>query len=81
MVSWLPQYHDMGLIAGILFPVFRGFPAVLMSPQDFLQKPARWLEAISRFRATISGGPNFAYELCARSAEADPALEALRGRT
>jgi acyl-CoA synthetase (AMP-forming)/AMP-acid ligase II len=66
MVSWLPPYHDMGLIGGILQPVYAGCPAVLMSPAHFLQRPIRWLRAISHHRATISGGPNFAYELCLR---------------
>jgi len=63
-VSWLPPFHDMGLIGGILSPVFGGYPAWLMSPAAFLQRPVRWLEAISRLRATFSGGPNFAYDLC-----------------
>lgn len=67
-VSWLPPYHDMGLIGGILQPVYSGCPCVLLSPLDFLQRPIRWLRAISRHRATVSGGPNFAYELCARKA-------------
>jgi acyl-CoA synthetase (AMP-forming)/AMP-acid ligase II len=65
-VIWLPLYHDMGLIGGVIQPLYGGFPVVLMSPLDFLQKPVRWLQAISRYRATTSGGPNFAYELCAR---------------
>jgi amino acid adenylation domain-containing protein len=65
-VSWLPPYHDMGLIGGILQPLYAGFPVTLMSPADFLRAPLRWLRAISRFRATTSGGPNFAYELCVR---------------
>lgn len=65
-VSWLPVIHDMGLIQGILQPAFSGFPAWLMSPAAFLQRPARWLRAISVHGATISGGPNFAYELCVR---------------
>lgn len=65
-VSWLPVIHDMGLIQGVLQPAFSGFPAWLMSPAAFLQRPARWLRAISRTGATISGGPNFAYELCVR---------------
>ena len=65
-VSWLPPYHDMGLIGGILHPLYAGFPVVLMSPVAFLQRPARWLEAISRTRATVSAGPNSAYRLCAR---------------
>ena len=63
-VSWLPLYHDMGLIGGLLQPIYRGIPAVLMSPTFFLQRPVRWLEAISRHRGTISGGPDFAYRLC-----------------
>ena len=63
-VSWLPPYHDMGLIGGILQPIYVGAPMVLMPPVAFLQKPFRWLQAISRYRATTSGGPNFAYELC-----------------
>jgi acyl-CoA synthetase (AMP-forming)/AMP-acid ligase II len=63
---WLPPYHDMGLIGGILQPLYGGFPVILMSPAHFLQKPLRWLQAISRYRATTSGGPNFAYDLCVR---------------
>ena len=65
-VFWLPSYHDMGLIGGILQPLYIGCPNVLMSPMSFLQKPYRWLSAISRFQATTSGGPNFAYDLCVR---------------
>ncbi|MGH9939697.1 MAG: AMP-binding protein, partial [Blastocatellia bacterium] len=65
-VSWLPTFHDMGFMAGVLQPLYGDFPVVLMSPASFLQRPLRWLEAISRYRATTSGGPNFAYELCAR---------------
>nr|WP_316567720.1 fatty acyl-AMP ligase [Myxococcus sp. MxC21-1] len=67
-VIWLPPYHDMGLIGGILQPLFAGFPVTLMSPMSFLQRPMRWLEAVSRHGGTISGGPNFAFELCARRA-------------
>jgi 8-amino-7-oxononanoate synthase/acyl carrier protein len=63
-VFWLPSYHDMGLIGGILQPLYVGRPNILMSPMSFLQKPFRWLSAISRFGGTTSGGPNFAYELC-----------------
>ncbi len=63
-VIWLPPYHDMGLIGGIIQPLYRAFPAVIMSPAAFLQKPFRWLEAVSRYKATVSGGPNFAYDLC-----------------
>jgi len=65
-VFWLPSYHDMGLIGGILQPIFIGCPNVVMSPVAFLQRPVRWLEAISRYRANIAGGPNFAYDLCVR---------------
>lgn len=70
-VSWLPMAHDMGLIEGTLLPVFGGYPAYLMPPHAFLQRPARWLEAISRFRATNSGGPNFAFERCVRKVKPD----------
>ncbi|HEU4322800.1 MAG TPA: amino acid adenylation domain-containing protein [Roseiflexaceae bacterium] len=65
-VIWLPPYHDMGLIGGILQPLYGDFPTTLMSPLTFLKQPLRWLEAISRYHATISGGPNFAYDLCLR---------------
>lgn len=63
-VSWLPLYHDMGLIGGLLQPIHRGIPLVLMTPRFFLERPLRWLEAISRHRGTVSGGPDFAYRLC-----------------
>ncbi|MFD2168455.1 amino acid adenylation domain-containing protein [Tumebacillus lipolyticus] len=63
-VIWLPPYHDMGLIGGILQPLFTGYPVTLMAPVDFIQKPFKWLETISRTQASVSGGPNFAYELC-----------------
>ena len=64
VVSWLPFYHDMGLIGGILQPLFGGFPVSLFSSTDFIRKPLLWLETISRFKATTSGAPNFAYEMC-----------------
>ncbi|WP_295473025.1 non-ribosomal peptide synthase/polyketide synthase [uncultured Pseudomonas sp.] len=64
IVSWLPLYHDMGLIGGLLQGIYSGVQVVLMSPQHFLERPVRWLEAISRFGGTISGGPDFAYRLC-----------------
>ena len=64
-VFWLPPYHDMGLIGSILQPVLVGGRAHLLSPLDFLKHPLRWLEEISRRGATISGAPNFAYDLCA----------------
>lgn len=70
-VSWLPVNHDMGLINGVLQPVFSGYPSYLMSPAAFLQRPVRWLQAISRYGATHSGGPNFAYDLCARRISED----------
>ncbi|TVQ76723.1 MAG: fatty acyl-AMP ligase, partial [Phycisphaeraceae bacterium] len=65
-VLWLPTYHDMGLVGGVLVPMLSGVASVLMAPAAFLQKPVAWLEAISKHRATISGGPNFAYDLCVR---------------
>ncbi len=66
VVIWLPPYHDMGLIGGILHPLYAGIPALLMSPTRFLKNPLSWLEAIESYRATTSGGPNFAYDLCVR---------------
>ncbi|WP_198299647.1 non-ribosomal peptide synthetase [Tumebacillus avium] len=63
-VVWLPPYHDMGLIGGILQPLYGGYHMSLMAPVSFITKPLRWLEAISRTGATLGGGPNFAYELC-----------------
>lgn len=66
MVIWLPPYHDMGLIGGVLQPLYAGLPVALMSPTSFLQHPLKWLQAISRLGAKTSGGPNFAYDLCAR---------------
>ncbi|HEY0938490.1 MAG TPA: AMP-binding protein [Steroidobacter sp.] len=67
-VSWLPLYHDMGLIGAWLGPLYFGFKLVVMSPLAFLARPLRWLEAIHRHRATMSTAPNFAYELCLRHA-------------
>ncbi|WNG49356.1 fatty acyl-AMP ligase [Archangium minus] len=75
-VIWLPSYHDMGLIGGILQPLYAGFPVVLMSPFDFVKKPINWLRAISRFRATTSGGPAFSFDLCTRNVP-DSELEKL----
>ncbi|HLC15054.1 MAG TPA: beta-ketoacyl synthase N-terminal-like domain-containing protein [Thermodesulfovibrionia bacterium] len=63
-VTWLPNFHDMGLIDGILQPAYTGFSGVIIPPVAFLQYPIRWLEAISNYRAVHSGGPNFAYDLC-----------------
>ncbi|MBE0531628.1 MAG: AMP-binding protein [Rhodospirillales bacterium] len=65
-VSWLPLYHDMGLIGAWLGSLYHGIPLVLMSPLAFLGRPARWLHAIHRYRGTISAAPNFAYEMALR---------------
>ncbi len=65
-VTWLPVFHDMGLTNGIIQPVYGGRQCVLMPPHSFLQRPVRWLQAVSHYQASISGGPNFAYEMCAR---------------
>ncbi|MEG3436744.1 hybrid fatty acyl-AMP ligase/type I polyketide synthase [Pannus brasiliensis CCIBt3594] len=70
-VSWLPPYHDMGLIGGILQPVYVGARMVLMPPVAFLQRPYRWLKAISDYQATTSGAPNFAYDLCVSQIDAE----------
>ena len=66
IVSWLPLYHDMGLIGSILQTMYVGATCVLLSPVDFLRQPRLWLETISRFRATTSGGPDFSYDLCVK---------------
>jgi len=65
-VGWLPLYHDMGLIGNLIQPLYIGARSILMSPMAFLQKPFRWLQAISHYEAATSGGPNFAYDLCVR---------------
>ena len=65
-VIWLPPYHDMGLIGGLLEPIYNLMRVILMSPIAFLQRPVRWVQAISKYQATVSGGPNFAYDLVAR---------------
>jgi len=65
-ISWLPPYHDMGLIGGVVKPLYVGFPVVILSPYTFLQQPFRWLQTITKVRATVTGGPNFAYDLCVR---------------
>ncbi|MBI2784809.1 MAG: fatty acyl-AMP ligase, partial [Legionella longbeachae] len=64
--SWLPPHHDMGLIGYILTPIYAGIPAYLMSPFSFLQNPLSWLQNISKYKATISGSPNFAYDYCVK---------------
>jgi acyl-CoA synthetase (AMP-forming)/AMP-acid ligase II len=70
-VIWLPPYHDMGLIGGILQPLYSGISVTLMPHMQFLQKPFRWLDAISRYKGTISGGPNFAFDLCVNKIKAE----------
>ncbi|AIL12648.1 hypothetical protein IM40_02505 [Candidatus Paracaedimonas acanthamoebae] len=66
MVSWLPSYHDMGLIFGTLFPLFCGFKCCFMSPQSFMQEPFKWLKIITEQKATITGAPNFSFDLCSK---------------
>ncbi|MBS0184104.1 MAG: amino acid adenylation domain-containing protein [Nitrospira sp.] len=66
-LCWLPYFHDYGLLHGIIAPFYSGIPAYLMSPITFLRRPLRWLEAVSRFSITHSGGPNFSYEACLRA--------------
>lgn len=73
LVSWLPLYHDMGLIGGWLMPFYWGVPTVLMSPMAFLSRPIRWLRALSDYRATCSVAPNFAFDLCVKRIEDDEA--------
>ena len=63
ILMWLPMFHDMGLIGGVMQPLYAGLPAVLMSPIALAQKPFMWLQAISKYKITTSGGPNFAYDL------------------
>lgn len=75
-LSWLPPYHDMGLIAGVLQPVHAGGLCIMMSPLTVIKRPARWLEAMTKYRVTTSGGPNFAYDLCVRRID-DETIERL----
>lgn len=70
-VSWLPLFHDMGLIGHVIHPIYAGTTNILMPPVAFLQKPIRWLEAISKYRATTSGAPNFAYDLCVKKIKSE----------
>jgi acyl-CoA synthetase (AMP-forming)/AMP-acid ligase II len=81
-VSWLPMYHDLGLIGGVVCPLYSGRRVIFMSPLAFMQRPMRWLEAVSRYGATTSGGPNFAYDLCVRKfrPEESPHLDLSRWR-
>ncbi|MFQ5559759.1 MAG: aminotransferase class I/II-fold pyridoxal phosphate-dependent enzyme [Nitrospinota bacterium] len=68
-LSWLPHYHDMGLVGKILSPIYTGCQVVFTAPQTFIKRPLLWLQAISRFKATISSAPNYAYDICASLAE------------
>ena len=70
-VTWLPRYHDMGLIGGLLQPVYAGGEMIVLPPSSFLQRPIRWLAAVSRYRATTMVAPNFAYDLCAQKISAE----------
>ncbi|HLJ24240.1 MAG TPA: SDR family NAD(P)-dependent oxidoreductase [Candidatus Acidoferrales bacterium] len=70
-VTWLPHYHDMGLIGGLLQPLYAGGEMIVMPPSSFLQRPLRWLAAVTRYRATTMVAPNFAYELCAQKITAE----------
>ena len=73
-VSWMPHYHDMGLVGSILGAVYGGVTSVLMAPQSFIRSPLRWLNAISHYRASSSGGPSFAYALAAEKCSAGDLL-------
>ncbi len=74
IVSWLPHFHDMGLVYGVLEPIFAGVTCYFMPPVSFMQKPMRWLQAISTFKATHSVAPNFAYDLCVRKIKPEERL-------
>ncbi|MHC1778059.1 MAG: AMP-binding protein [Lentimicrobium sp.] len=63
-VTWLPSFHDMGLIDGVIDPVFNGYPGVIIPPVAFIQKPLRWLKAITKYKGTHGGAPNFAFDHC-----------------
>ncbi len=76
VVSWLPLFHDMGLIGTLLQPLYNGIPSVLLGPQHFMERPERWLAAVSKHGGTVSGGPDFAYRLCAQRVS-DPAALSL----
>jgi acyl transferase domain-containing protein/acyl-CoA synthetase (AMP-forming)/AMP-acid ligase II len=71
IVTWLPVFHDLGLIYGMLQPIYSAIPCYMMAPVAFLQQPVRWLQAISRYRATHSAAPNFAYDLCVQKISAE----------
>jgi 8-amino-7-oxononanoate synthase len=70
-MSWLPTYHDMGLVGGIINPIYAGIPSIHMSPMAFLHRPVRWLRAITKHGVTITGGPNFAFDICTKKVADD----------
>jgi acyl-CoA synthetase (AMP-forming)/AMP-acid ligase II len=74
-VTWVPLYHDLGLNTGVMRPLFSGYPSVLLRPEEFARQPVTWLEAMDACRGTVSSGPNFAYDLCARKVEPERAAE------
>jgi acyl-CoA synthetase (AMP-forming)/AMP-acid ligase II len=71
-VTWVPLFHDMGLVTGVLRPLYTGYQSVLMSPREFVARPRSWLDAIHRIHATLSSAPNFAYDYCVRKVRLDP---------
>jgi acyl-CoA synthetase (AMP-forming)/AMP-acid ligase II len=75
VVSWLPHFHDMGLVGVVQHAVYAGMAAVLMAPLDVIRRPVQWLRAISNYRASISGAPNFAYDLCVERVKDEAAAE------
>lgn len=77
VVNWLPLFHDMGMLFGLVLPLWAGIPAYLMAPEAFIRRPSRWLEAISRFRGSHTAAPSFAYELCVRDATENGLSEGL----
>ncbi len=76
-LTWLPPFHDMGLVGGLLTPVVAGIPVRVLAPQDFLKSPLWWLHQISQSGATASGGPNFAFDLCVRRVRSPGQLDGL----
>jgi 8-amino-7-oxononanoate synthase len=75
LVSWLPHFHDFGLVFGVVQPVYQGCVCILMSPEAFVQRPLRWLEALSHYQGTHTGAPNFAYQLCLERSEQVESLD------
>ena len=71
MVSWLPVFHDMGLVYGVLLPLYAGSTCFLFAPTAFLKRPLLWLEIISKYKGTHTTAPNFAYDLCNKAANAN----------